>query len=70
MRMYIGLDAHKNYLQATVLEAEGQLIKQERIKNSDEVTAFFRAVEKAKIVIESSSSGPQFFLTAIGPSKT
>ena len=57
MRMYIGLDVHKNYLQAAVLDAEGQLVKQQRIANSrDELVNFFQPFDKAKVVIESSGS--------------
>ena len=57
MCMYIGLDVHKNYLQAAVLDDEGQLLKQERIPNSkDEIINFFQEFNKAKIAIESSST--------------
>ena len=57
MRMFIGLDVHKNFLQAAVLDAGGQLLKQERIPNSkDEIINFFQEFDKAKIVIESSST--------------
>jgi len=57
MRMFIGLDVHKNYLQAAVLDAEGHLVKQQRIANSrDELVNFFQPFDKAKVVIESSTA--------------
>jgi transposase len=55
--MCIGLDIHKDYLQASVPDAEGQLVKQQRINNSkEEITNFFQPYEKAKVVIDSSST--------------
>jgi transposase len=57
MPMYIGLDVHKNYLQAAVLNDEGQLLKQQKIRNSrDEIASFLQPFENAKVVIESSST--------------
>lgn len=57
MRVYIGLDMHKNYLQAAVLEAEGQLVKEQRIDNSkEEITDFFQPYERSRVVIESSTT--------------
>lgn len=54
--MYVGLDVHKNYLQAAVLDDDGQLIKQQRIPNSrEEVTSFFATMRNAKVAIEASS---------------
>jgi transposase len=59
-RMYIGLDLHKNYLQAAVVDERGTLLKQERIPNQDElIERFFDADLKNRsneIVIESSST--------------
>lgn len=55
MRMFIGLDVHKDYLQAAVLDAEGQLVKQQRITNArDDILNFFQPYDKLKVVIESS----------------
>ena len=57
MRMFIGLDVHKDYLQAAVLDAEGQLVRQQRINNSkEEIANFFQPYEKAKVVIDSSTT--------------
>jgi transposase len=57
MRMFIGLDVHKDYLQAAVLDAEGNLVKQQRITNSKEqIESFFQPFDKAKVVIESSTT--------------
>ena len=57
MRMFIGLDVHKDYLQAAVLDAEGQLVRQQRINNSkEEITNFFQPYDKARVVIESSTT--------------
>jgi transposase len=55
--MFVGLDVHKNYLQAAVVDKEGTLLKEERIPNQiDEIEKFFADVDDAKIVIESSSA--------------
>lgn len=54
MRMLIGLDAHKDYLQAAVLDTEGNLVRQQRITNTkDEIADFFQPYDKAKVAIES-----------------
>lgn len=57
--MFVGLDLHKNYLQAALVEDRGTLLKEERIPNSDEdIERFSTKVlkEGAEIVIESSST--------------
>jgi transposase len=58
--MFVGLDLHKNYLQAAVLDRKGTLLRQERIPNQDEsIKSFFDrngSTKKNKIVIESSST--------------
>jgi transposase len=57
MRMFIGLDVHKDYLQAAVLDAEGQLVKQQRITNArDDILNFLQPYDKSKVVIESSTT--------------
>jgi transposase len=58
--MFIGLDLHKNYLQAAVMDDQGRLLSQEKIPNKDEnIEEFTRKTLKdshAEIVIESSST--------------
>ncbi len=60
--MYVGLDLHKNYLQAAVINSRGILLKEERIPNEDEAIERFFDNSKLKknrsneIVIESSST--------------
>jgi transposase len=55
--MFVGLDVHKNYLQAAVVDNKGALLRQERIPNDiHEIDRFFSDVDDAKIVIESSSA--------------
>lgn len=58
--MFVGLDLHKNYLQAAVVDDRGTLLKEERILNRDEdIEAFSNALLKdgrTEIVIESSST--------------
>ena len=59
--MYIGLDLHKNYLQAAVIDKKGTLLKEQRIPNQAEsIKSFFdhklRNSRKNEIVIESSST--------------
>ena len=55
--MFIGLDAHKNYLQSTIVDYDGVVMSQERIERSREaVEEFSNRLPKARIVIESSSA--------------
>ena len=59
--MYVGLDLHKNYLQAAVVDRKGSLLKEQRIPNQDESIKRFvdRELKKSRkneIVIESSST--------------
>jgi transposase len=62
--MFVGLDLHKNYVQAAVIDKKGTLLKQERIPNQDEsIKGFFDHELKKRsrsstneIVIESSST--------------
>jgi transposase len=60
VRMFVGLDLHKNYLQAAVVDDKGTLLKQQRIPNQDEsIESFFGDELKNipnEIVIESSST--------------
>jgi transposase len=58
--MFIGLDLHKNYLQAAVVDDRGTVLREERIPNTDEdIEAFSNAMLKdgrSEMVIESSST--------------
>jgi len=55
--MFVGLDVHKNYLQAAVVDERGILLKEQRIPNDiREIEKFFADMDDAKIVIESSSA--------------
>src|SRR5438552_7267472 len=58
--MFVGLDLHKNYLQAAVMDDQGRVLSQERIPNKDDsIEEFTRKTLKdshAEIVIESSST--------------
>jgi transposase len=58
--MFVGLDLHKNYLQAAIVDDRGTLLKEERIPNTDEdIERFSTKVlkgERTEIVIESSST--------------
>jgi transposase len=59
--MFVGLDLHKNYLQAAVMDDRGTLLKQQRIPNQNEsIKRFFDRTEfkssSNQIVIESSST--------------
>ena len=55
--MFVGLDVHKKYLQAAVIDSEGTLLKEERVPNDiKEIERFFADIDDAKIVIESSSA--------------
>ena len=38
---YVGLDLHKNYLQAAVVDKNGSLLKEQRIPNQDESIKLF-----------------------------
>ena len=57
---FVGLDLHKNYLQAAVVDNRGTLLKQQRIPNQDEsIKSFFDRELKSRkneIVIESCST--------------
>lgn len=57
--MFVGLDLHKNYLQAAVVDDRGTLLREERIPNTDEDIKTFSnktLKERSEIVIESSST--------------
>jgi transposase len=55
--MFVGLDVHKNYLQAAAVDGEGMLLKEQRIPNDvREIERFFADIADAKTVIESSSA--------------
>jgi transposase len=60
--MFVGLDVHKNYLQAAAVDDRGILLKEQRIPNDvREIERFFADIHDAKIVIESSSSWYQIY---------
>jgi len=55
--MFVGLDVHKKYLQAAVVDNEGTILKEARVPNDiKEIERFFADIEDAKIAIESSSA--------------
>ena len=55
--MFVGLDVHKRYLQAAVVDNEGTILKEARVPNDiKEIERFFADIEDAKIAIESSSA--------------
>ena len=57
IHMFVGLDVHKNCLQAAAVDSRGMLLKEERIPNDiHEIERFFADIRDAKIVIESSSA--------------
>ena len=57
IHMFVGLDVHKNYLQAAAVDDAGILLKEERIPNEvHEIERFFADIPDAKIAIESSSA--------------
>jgi transposase len=55
--MLVGLDVHKNYIQAAVMNEEGRLLKEDKFQNDlQSVEKFFTAIKDAKVVMESSST--------------
>ncbi|MDG7043553.1 MAG: transposase [Nitrososphaerota archaeon] len=58
--MFVGLDLHKNYIQAAVVDDNGKLLKEKRIPNGDrEILSFFEdemLKDGSDIVMESSST--------------
>lgn len=57
MQKYIGLDIHKKFVFAVVLDSEGNLLSEKKIKNEPwELDKFFKAIDKdSKIALESCS---------------
>jgi len=57
MRRYVGLDIHKKFLFAVVLDSEGDLISERKIRNDPyELNKFFKGIGKdSKIALESCS---------------
>lgn len=57
MQKYIGLDIHKKFLFAVVLDSKGNLILEKKIRNDPyELDKFFKGIEKdSKIALESCS---------------
>jgi len=55
--MLVGLDVHKNYIQAAVMNEEGRLLKEDRFRNDlQSVDRFFIDIKEARVVMESSST--------------
>jgi transposase len=57
MQRYIGLDIHKKFLFAVVLDSKGEVVLEKKIKNDpDELDKFFRPYDKdSKVALESCS---------------
>lgn len=57
MQRYVGLDIHKKFLFAVVLDSDGELISEKKIKNDPyELNKFFKGINKdSKIALESCS---------------
>lgn len=56
--MFVGLDVHKNHIQAAVMDEQGSILREERIQNNVEgIHNFFTGIKNdATVVIESSST--------------
>jgi transposase len=55
--MLVGLDIHKNYIQAAVMNEQGRLLKKDKFRNDlQSVQRFFTNIREAKVVMESSST--------------
>ncbi|KXA92116.1 hypothetical protein AKJ66_04665, partial [candidate division MSBL1 archaeon SCGC-AAA259E22] len=55
MTVYTGLDVHKETYHATVLDEDGETIRQERFPNSlEEIKSFFSGIEGGKVALEAS----------------
>lgn len=57
MQRYVGLDIHKKFVFAVVLDSEGNLLSEKKVKNEPwELDKFFRGIDKdSKIALESCS---------------
>lgn len=55
--MLVGLDVHKNYIQAAVMNEQGRLLKEDKFGNDIQcVERFFSNIKNARVVMESSST--------------
>lgn len=55
--MLVGLDIHKNYIQAAVMNEQGRLLKEDKFQNDVQcIERFFTNIKDAKVVMESSST--------------
>ena len=54
---YIGLDAHKEYIDATVLDENGKVVKRGKLKyNKEGLEEFFKGIDNASVAIEAGYS--------------
>jgi len=57
IRMFVGLDVHKKYTEAAIVDDEGVIAGQERLENKPKlIEAFSEKLSNATIVMESSSA--------------
>ncbi len=55
--MFVGLDVHRNYIQAAVMDEQGRILREEKIQNSlQNIQKFFTNIKDAKVVMESSNT--------------
>lgn len=60
--MYVGLDVHKDYCQASFVNAKGKMVKEKVFENNSAgITELVKATKKAHVVIESSSSSMRIY---------
>ncbi len=46
--MYIGMDVHKEYIQAAVMDEQGSVVREERFSNAkDSIESFFKDIPHA-----------------------
>lgn len=55
--MFVGLDVHRNYVQAAMMDGQGHIVREERVQNNiQDLQKFFKNIKDAKIVMESSNT--------------
>ena len=55
--MFVGLDIHRNYVQAAVMDKQGRMVREERIQsNIQDLQKFFSNIKDAQVVMESSNT--------------
>ncbi|KXA91909.1 hypothetical protein AKJ63_00445 [candidate division MSBL1 archaeon SCGC-AAA259D18] len=55
MTMFVGLDVHKEYHHATVMDEDGEILRRQRFPNSlEEVKSFFSDIDDGKVALEAS----------------